>query len=39
MIRELAAIRRNGNQGHYASPSHPRDIHQGTISRPGLPLQ
>jgi dolichyl-phosphate beta-glucosyltransferase len=39
MIRELAAIRRNGNKGYYASPSQPRDVHQGAISRPGLPLQ
>jgi len=38
MLHELAAIRRNGSKGHYASPSHTRIPHQGAVSRPGLPL-
>jgi len=37
MVGELAVIRRNGNMGHYASPSsYPRDFHQAAVSRPPL---
>jgi dolichyl-phosphate beta-glucosyltransferase len=39
MLRELAVIRRNGNKGYYAAPSHPRDFHPAPVSRLGLPPQ
>jgi dolichyl-phosphate beta-glucosyltransferase len=39
MLRELAVIRRNGNKGYYAAPSHPRDFHSVSVSRLGLPPQ
>ena len=37
MVRELAAIRRNGSKGHYIAPSHPQNLHPAAVSQLRLP--